>query len=80
VNFTAGSVNTYVDNTAGEPICPFPAAAVNTFGKGEQLMNPMSRIAVVATGITGTVQIWGAADQFETWLLPWYMGAQRDES
>lgn len=78
VGFTAGTVNTYIDNTGGEPIVPYPAAAVNTFGKGEQLINPNSSIAIVATGITGTVQIWGKADQFETWLLPWYMGAQRD--
>ena len=80
VSFTAGSVNTYIDNTAGEPLVPFPAAAVNTFGKGEMMMHPGSRIAVSATGITGLVQIWGQADQFETWLLPWYIGAQRDGS
>jgi hypothetical protein len=78
VNFTAGTVNTYIDNTGGEPIVPFPAAAVNTFGKMEQLLNPGSSIAVVATGITGTVQIWGKADQFETWALPWYMGTYSD--
>ena len=79
VNFTAGTVNTYIDNTGGEPIVPFPVAAVNTFGRGEQLVHPSSNIAVVATGITGTVQIWGKADQFESWLLPWYLGAQRDD-
>lgn len=79
VNFTAGTVNTYIDNIGGEPIVPFPAAAVNTFGKGEQLIHPSSNIAVVAAGITGTVQIWGKADQFESWLLPWYIGTQRDD-
>jgi hypothetical protein len=78
VGFTAGSVNVYIDNTGGEPVVPFPAAAVNTFGKGEQLINPNSNIAVSATGITGTVQIWGRADCFESWLLPWYMGAYSD--
>jgi hypothetical protein len=78
VSFTAGSVNTYIDNVLGEPIVPFPQAAVNTFGKGQQIIPPGSNIAVSATGITGTVQIWGRADQFETWLLPWYLGAQRD--
>lgn len=78
VGFTAGTVNTYVDNTGGEPIVPFPQSAVFTFGKGEQLINPNSNIAIVAAGITGTVQIWGRADQFESWLLPWYLGAQRD--
>lgn len=74
VGFTAGTVNTYVDNTGGEPIVPFAVSAVNTFGKGEQLLHPGSAIAVLASGITGTVQIWGQADQFETWLLPWYLG------
>lgn len=78
VSFTAGTVNTYIDNTGGEPIVPFPQAGVFTFGKMEQLLNPGSNIAVVAAGITGTVQIWGKADQFESWLLPWYAGAQRD--
>jgi hypothetical protein len=78
VNFTAGTVNTYIDNTGGEPIVPFPVAAVNTFGKMEQFLNPGSAIAIVATGITGTVQIWGKADQFEAWALPWYMGTYSD--
>lgn len=77
VGFTAGTVDTYVDNTGGEPIVPFTVSAVNTFGKGEQLLHPNSNIAVVAAGITGTVQIWGQADQFESWLLPWYMGTVR---
>lgn len=78
VGFTAGTVNTYVDNTGGEPIVPFPQAGVVTFGGGDQLLHPNSNIAIVASGITGTVQIWGKADQFESWLLPWYLGAQRD--
>jgi hypothetical protein len=78
VNFTAGTVNTYIDNTGGEPIVPFPVQAVNTFGKMEQVLNPGSAIAIVAAGITGTVQIWGKADQFESWALPWYMGTYSD--
>ncbi len=77
VGFTAGTVSLYVDNTGGEPIVPFTVSAVNTFGKGEQLLHPNSSIAVAASGITGTVQIWGQADQFEQWLLPWYMGTVR---
>jgi hypothetical protein len=80
VGFTAGTVNLYVDNTGGEPIVPFPQTGVFTFGKGEQVMNPGSTIALVASGITGTVQIWGKADQIESWLWPWYIGAQRDDS
>jgi hypothetical protein len=78
VGFTAGTVNTYIDNTGGEPIVPFPVTAVNTFGKMEQLLNPGSAVAVVAAGITGTVQLWGRADQFEVWALPWYMGTYSD--
>ena len=79
VGFTAGTVSTYIDSTGGEPLMPFTQAAVVTIGGAELLMHPNSSIAVLATGITGTVQIWGAADQFETWLLPWYIGGQRDE-
>lgn len=74
VNFTAGTVNTYIDNTGGEPIVPFTQAGVASFGKGQQLMHPGSNIAVVAAGITGTVQIWGKADMFESWYLPYYLG------
>lgn len=74
VGWTAGTVNTYVDNTGGEPIAPFTQAGVFTFGKGEQMLHPNSSIAITAAGITGTVQLWGWADQFETWLLPWYVG------
>lgn len=78
VGFTAGTVNLYADNTGGEPIVPFPTSGVFTFGKGEQVLNPGSTIALVAAGITGTVQVWGKADQVESWLWPWYIGAQRD--
>lgn len=79
VGFTAGTVSTYIDNTGGEPLVPFTAAGVATIGKGEALIHPNSNIAVTATGITGTVQLWGAADQFESWLLPWYIGVTRDD-
>ena len=76
--FTAGSVDFYVDNTNGEMVMPFPAAAVNTIGKGELLLHPMQRLAYTAASITGTPIAWVTADIFETWLLPWYVGSQRD--
>lgn len=78
--FTAGSVTFYVDNTNGEGFMPFPQAAVNTIGKGELLMHPMQRLAFTATGITGTPIAWVTADIFEAWLLPWYIGSQRDRA
>lgn len=78
--FTAGTVTVFIDNTAGEPIATFPAPAsavpvISTWGKGMQLLHPGSSLAILATGITGTVQLWGQADQFENWLTPWYFGA-----
>ena len=79
VGFSAGTVNTYIDNTGGEPLVFFAAAGVQTFGKGHLLIHPNSNIAIAAASITGTVQLWGTADQFEHWMLPWYMGAWRDE-
>ena len=76
--FTAGTVTAYIDGTSGEPVMPFSVAAVNTIGKGELLVHPLSQLVFGATGITGTVTIWGAADVFETWLLPFYIGAEYD--
>ena len=86
-NYSAGTVTAFKDAnelspTIGEPVLPFPVEAVNTLGKGELLLNPGSIILMYATGITtvdGTsyVYIWGAADQFEEWLLPDYLGAER---
>jgi hypothetical protein len=78
--FTAGTVTFYVDNTNGEALMPFPAAAVNTIGKAEMLMHPGQRLAYTATGITGTPIAWVTTDILESWLLPWYIGAQRDGS
>jgi hypothetical protein len=72
--FTAGSVTAYYNSTSGEPLCPYPVPAVNTFGRGEELLNPGERIVWSATGITGTVSFWGRADCFESWYLPFYIG------
>jgi hypothetical protein len=84
--YTAGTVTVFKDSpdgVAGEPLVAFPAAAVYTFGKGEMLLSPMSQLLITWSSITPTtgnfIYIWGAADQFETWLLPWYMGTQRDD-
>jgi hypothetical protein len=72
--FSAGTVTVYRNNTNGEPIMPFPAAAVNTLGRGELLLMPGDRMVWSATGITGTVSYWGVADCFPSWYLPTYIG------
>jgi hypothetical protein len=72
--FSAGTVTVNVDNANGEPLPPFPQAGVFTFGRAEVLLHPMSQLVFTAAGITGTVQIYGAADAFESWYLPTYLG------
>lgn len=72
--FTAGSVTVYKNIAGGEPVAPYPAAAVFTFGRGELLLKPGERLIAVGTGITGTFQLWGDADCFEQWYLPHYIG------
>ena len=76
VGWSAGSVTVFADSVVGEPLAPFPAPAVLTFGRGELLLNPGSRLVVSATGITGSVQLWGKADCFPTWMLARYMGVE----
>lgn len=75
--FTAGTAVIYIDGlpgtTAGEPI-PFAQAGTFTFGRGELLLHPGSRLVVQAAGVTGYVQLNGAADCFEQWYLPYYIG------
>lgn len=73
VGFTAGTVNVYADSTAGELIAPFPQAGVFTFNRGEQLLRPMQQMIIQATGIAGTVTIWGRADGFQQWFYPYYV-------
>jgi len=79
--FTAGNVIVYIDNIAGQPIWYATGAAIgvtlNDWGKGHQFIHPNSNLAVNCTGITSAnnqVIIYGDADQFESWLLPWYQG------
>ena len=83
--FSAGTVTAYRNGylnpvtglNPGEPICPYPVPAVNTFGRGEQLLMPSDRVCFGATGVTaasGQVSFWGVADCFESWYLPYYLG------
>ena len=72
--YTVGTVTAYRNSSVGEPLIPFPSAAVNTFGKGQILLMPNDRIVWVATTITGTVSYYGEADCIEQWYLPYYLG------
>lgn len=72
--FTAGTCVVYRNNVLGEPLVPVQAAGVFTFGRGEMLLSPDDRLVVMATAITGVVQLNGAADCFEMWYLPYYIG------
>ena len=72
--FSAGNVQVYLESPAGELLCPFSSAGVNTVGRGEMLLQPGERIVWVAAGITGFVQVGGSYDLFESWYLPYYIG------
>jgi hypothetical protein len=72
--FTAGTAVVYLNGAGGEPFVPYAQAGTFTFGRGELLMHPGDRLVAVATGITGYVQLNGAADCFEQWYLPYYIG------
>lgn len=71
--FTAGSASVKLNDQNGELLVPYPVAAANTFGRGEILLHPDDRLVITATGITGFVQLNGAADCFESWYLPEYL-------
>jgi hypothetical protein len=85
--FSAGTVTAYRNGAMnpvtglnpGEPTCPYPAPAVNTFTKASQLLMPGDRLCFGATGITlaagyGQVQFWGVASCFQSWYMPYYLG------
>jgi hypothetical protein len=72
--YTAGTVNVWRDNAAGEQFAGFPQAGLYTFGRGERLLWPMSQMVVTASGITGTLAIYGHADLFPSWYLAEYIG------
>ena len=83
--YSAGTVIAYKNGTitggvllGGEPVAPFPAAGVLTFGRGELLLDQQDVLLFAATGITLNagapgIQVNGAADNFERWLLPEYL-------
>lgn len=84
--YSAGSVIVYKGGMVvggaytggGDPRAPFAAAATSTFGRGEFLLDQGDALIVVCTSITLNanqpgVQINGAADCFERWLLPEYL-------
>jgi hypothetical protein len=81
--FTAGTVILFIDSTSGEPIETFTGASIGsyiqTYGKGHQVMHPGSNLAITATGITGTVTVYGAADQLETAYFPAYAAGTRED-
>jgi hypothetical protein len=84
--YTAGSVVAYKGGmvvggtyTGGGDPFPFSAAGAATIGRGELLLDQGDALVIVCTGITlatgfAGVQINGAADCFERWLLPRYLG------
>jgi hypothetical protein len=85
--FSAGVVTAYrngnlvvnAGTNPGEPVCPYPAPAVNTFSKASQLLMPGDRLNFGAVGVTlasgyGQVLFWGVASCFEEWYLPYYLG------
>jgi len=78
--WTAGTVTAYRNSVNGEPVAPWidPAGgaggAVFTFGRGEQLLKPGDRLVFQAAGLDAAPNIWGVADCFESWYLPFYIG------
>jgi len=78
--FTAGTVQVYKNGfvvggagVGGELVAPFATAGTSTFGRGEILLDQNDYLVIIAAGITGSVQIQGAADCIERWLLPDYL-------
>lgn len=72
--WTAGSASVYINSIGGELVAPFPVPAVYTYGRGELLLHPGDRLVAASAGITGYVQMNGAADCLEDWYLPYYLG------
>lgn len=70
--FTAGTATAYISEE--DPAVPYTAAASNTFGKGEILLDTGDHLSIVASGITGQVVVHGRFDVFQNWYLPRYLG------
>lgn len=75
--FSAGTVTAYEDSVNGEPLMPFTVPAVNILSKSSTILHSMSQVVWQASGITGSVNVWLRAVQFEAWLWPWFIGANR---
>lgn len=86
VAYKGGAIVGGVYTGGGEPF-PFSAAGTATIGRGELLLdqgdsliivcgtqNPGGVAITLATGNTNWVQLNGAADCFERWYLPEYIG------
>lgn len=77
--FSAGTAIAYINgatagNTVvGEPAAFFTAAGSQYFARGTILLHPDDRLIIQGTGITGVVQVNGAADCFEQRYLPDYI-------
>jgi hypothetical protein len=71
--FTAGTVVVYENSVNGETLFPFAQAGTLTAGRGEELMTPQSYLVVAASGITGTVTLFGRADAVPDWYLSRYL-------
>jgi|SRR5271166_734094 len=84
--YTAGSVIAFKGGavvggayTGGGDPFPFSAGGSATIGRAELLLDQGDPLIIVCTGITlsagfAGVQINGAADCFERWYLPHYLG------
>lgn len=72
--FTAGVVNIFAMSINGEIMVPLSQAGTATFGRGEELLHPQSYLVAQASGITGTVTVYGRADAFPDWYLSEYLG------
>lgn len=71
--FTAGTVSVYDSSINGEVLLPFAQAGTLTGSRGDFLVNPQHYLVVQATGITGTVTIFGRADAVPSWELADYL-------
>lgn len=69
--YSAGTATAYINNV--EPI-PFSAQGMQTFGRSELCLFSGDRLTVQATGITGSVTLYGSADVVAEWYWPYYIG------
>lgn len=70
--FTAGTVTVHLNDPNGEIVWTFTAAGVANL-KGQRPLAPRDNLIFVASGITGTVAIGGAAVEVEAQYWPIYL-------